>query len=262
MLIKEQTRREFGDPIRGIETDFVRSFDADITQGSSEGLESSNIDLDALKARPDQPPPFPTQGSRGVEWGHGTGHAELQDALQYSNSLTEPIHLTEGTSEEQPQQGGSKQQEWQSRSENAFEAVQKIVNLMNGNSMHRTKKNVERVVAELGRHTTDNVLNTKAAANLTKSDAPASIPRAGPDTGSSEVQIGILTAKIRVLANRYEGEAKQDKVNKRNLRLLLHRRQKLLRYMERKERGSGRWTNMLQTLGLTPATWRGEISVE
>ena len=87
-------------------------------------------------------------------------------------------------------------------------------------------------------------------------------PRVGPDTGSSEVQIGILTAKIRVLADRYEGENRNDKINKRNLRLLLHRRQKLLKYMEKKERGSERWQNMIATLGITPACWKGEIAVE
>ena len=86
--------------------------------------------------------------------------------------------------------------------------------------------------------------------------------RAGPDTGSSEVQIGILTAKIRILADRYAGENRNDKVNKRNLRLLLHRRQKLLKYMEKKERGSDRWHNMIEKLGLTEATWRGEIEVQ
>lgn len=87
-------------------------------------------------------------------------------------------------------------------------------------------------------------------------------PRAGPDTGSSEVQIGILTAKIRVLAGEWEGAGRGDKVNKRNLRLLLHRRQKLLRYMQKRERGSGRWENMLEVLGLTEATWKGQIAVE
>jgi hypothetical protein len=31
--------------------------------------------------------------------------------------------------------------------------------------------------------------------------------------------------------------------------------------MERKERGSGRWQYMLETLGLTPATWKEQISI-
>ena len=76
------------------------------------------------------------------------------------------------------------------------------------------------------------------------------------------MQIAILTAKIRVLADRYEGVNRNDKVNKRNLRLLLHRRQKLLKYMERKERGGERWRYMLGLLGLTEASWKGQIAVQ
>lgn len=86
-------------------------------------------------------------------------------------------------------------------------------------------------------------------------------PRAGPDTGSSEVQIAILTAKIRVLADSQEVVGHKDKVNKRNLRLLVHRRQKLLKYLRRKERGSERWTNVVDKLGLTDGTWKEEISL-
>lgn len=52
-----------------------------------------------------------------------------------------------------------------------------------------------------------------------------------------------------------------DKVNKRNLRLLVHRRQKLLRYLERKERGGPRFQNVVDVLGLTEGMWRGEISL-
>lgn len=76
------------------------------------------------------------------------------------------------------------------------------------------------------------------------------------------MQIAILTAKIRVLADRWDGVARKDKVNKRNLRLLLHRRQKLLKYMERKERGGDRWRHVIEVLGLTEATWKGQIAVE
>jgi len=83
----------------------------------------------------------------------------------------------------------------------------------------------------------------------------------GPDTGSSEVQIAILTAKIRTLADFLETRGRGDKVNKRNLRLLVHRRQKLLAYLERKERGGGRFKHVVETLGLTEGTWRGEISL-
>ena len=87
-------------------------------------------------------------------------------------------------------------------------------------------------------------------------------PRAGPDTGSSEVQVAILTAKIKVLADHMLLKGRQkDKVNKRNLRLLVHRRQKLLQYLRRKERGGDRWQNLISTLGLTEGTWKGEISL-
>ena len=86
-------------------------------------------------------------------------------------------------------------------------------------------------------------------------------PRAGPDTGSSEVQIAILTAKIRNMADQLEATGRQDKHNKRNLRLLVHRRQKLLKYLRKRERGGERWQFLTQTLGLTEGTWRGEISL-
>ena len=175
-----------------------------------------------------------------------------------SRMLTEPLVSSE-RKDVDPDREAAERQRWEGRDQNATEAIQKIISLANGSGVHRTKKNIERVVSTLGRHNTDNVLKPRAAVRTANLTAVEPTPRVGPDTGSSEVQIGVLTAKIRVLADRYEGKARLDKVNKRNLRLLLHRRQKLLKYMERKERGSERWSNMLSTLGLTPATWKGEI---
>lgn len=76
------------------------------------------------------------------------------------------------------------------------------------------------------------------------------------------MQVAILTAKIRVLANRLEmKKGQKDKINKRNLRVMVHKRQKLLTYLRRKERGSDRWVNLVETLGLTEGTWQGEISL-
>jgi len=43
--------------------------------------------------------------------------------------------------------------------------------------------------------------------------------------------------------------------------LLVHRRQKLLAYLRKKERGGERWQHLIQTLGLTEGTWQGEISL-
>ena len=70
------------------------------------------------------------------------------------------------------------------------------------------------------------------------------------------------TAKIRALANQLEtGRGYKDKVGKRDLRLLVHRRQKLLQYMERKERGSERWFHLIEKLGLSDATYKGQITL-
>jgi len=122
--------------------------------------------------------------------------------------------------------------------------------------------NKQKCIETFGRHNTDQILPPKLASNVPRGPgaAPAAIdtPRAGPDTGSSEVQIAILTAKIRALSNNLH---KKDKTNKRNLTLLVHRRQKLLRYLRRKEHGGPRWQNLIETLGLTEGTWQGEITL-
>ncbi|EER42485.1 ribosomal protein S15 [Histoplasma capsulatum H143] len=88
---------------------------------------------------------------------------------------------------------------------------------------------------------------------------PARPARAGPDTGSSEVQAAILTTKIQVLAQQIAKYGHKDKHNKRNLRVLVHRRQRLLNYLRRKERGGPRWQNLMSNLGLTDSSWKGEI---
>ena len=197
---------------------------------------------------------------------HGIKHEELAKSLEFSRYLTEPLPPPSSTAATaNPDQEVQAYERWQKRDASATEAVQRIVSLTNASSKHRTKKNVERILDTFGRHNTDQILKPKAPAIVKDNPrAPPLVPtpRAGPDTGSSEVQIGILTAKIRVLADRYEGPNHNDKVNKRNLRLLLHRRQKLLAYMERKERGSERWQRMIRILGITPACWKGEIAVQ
>ena len=259
-VLKEQRAKEFGDPIRGIPTPFVESFNTVVPQ--TVALDADAVSLEALKTNPDKPPPSPAHASKEQFLDHGLRHEELDQAMEYSRWLTEPMAPT-GTESADPSRESKGHQKWETRDAVAAEAVQRIVSLANSSSMHRTKKNIERIIETFGRHRTDLTLKPKPAA-VVKGDSRVAeaTPRAGPDTGSSEVQIGILTAKIRVLADRYEGENRNDKINKRNLRLLLHRRQKLLKYMEKKERGSERWQNMIKTLGITPACWKGEIAVE
>lgn len=142
----------------------------------------------------------------------------------------------------------------------AVEAIRRITALEAGSKKDRYHFNVERIVAEFGRHSTDGVVTPKPLSINPNTVEQA--PRGGPDTGSSEVQIAILTAKIRNLAQTLSvNRGYKDIHNKRSLRLMLHRRQKLLRYMEKKEKGSGRWTNMIEKLGLTPAMWKGQIEL-
>lgn len=213
---------------------------------------------------PNETPPSPTYVASGAHLNYYLSAAELEEALQSSKTLTEPF-VQPDRSTADPYKEKQAAEEHATRDRSAQEAVNRIVSISNASSKERSRANVRRIIDTFGRHNTDQILRPKAASQAVRNSSSLQAeptPRAGPDTGSSEVQIGILTAKIRILADRFEGENRNDKVNKRNLRLLLHRRQKLLKYMEKRERGSDRWQNMVTQLGLTPATWKGEIAVK
>lgn len=154
----------------------------------------------------------------------------------------------------------SREQKLKEEHETAEEALKRIASLSLGSSKDRIRVNIQRCVEVFGRHNTDQTLapRPRSAANQHE---PDKFPRVGQDTGSSEVQIAILTAKIRALADQLELRGHPDKVNKRNLRLLVHRRAKLLNYLRRKERGGPRWQHLIEKLGLTEGTWKGEISL-
>ena len=260
-MLKEQRAKELGDPIRGITTPFIESFDKAIPQAVRPTMDQLSTKTTA--ETPDQPPPSPAFADNEDHLNHYLSKEELQKSLEFSRMLTEPVPSQDRALAD-PQLEADNTKRHESWHKIAHEAVSRIVSLGNASSEHRTRANVQRIIDTFGRHNTDRYLKPKApsVAQLDPSlPHQEPTPRAGPDTGSSEVQIGILTAKIRVLADRYEGPNRMDKVNKRNLRLLLHRRQKLLKYMERRERGSERWHNMIRTLGLTEATWKGQIAV-
>jgi ribosomal protein S15 len=108
-----------------------------------------------------------------------------------------------------------------------------------------------------GRHVTDHTLPPDPGAPVRASSNKT--PRAGPDTGSSEVQAAILTVKIRNLSRHLELIGRTDKHNKRNLRLLVHKRQKHLKYLKRKEKGGVRWRNIMDVLGLDDEAVQNEI---
>ncbi|KAL8664320.1 MAG: hypothetical protein Q9202_003135 [Teloschistes flavicans] len=260
--LKEQRRTALGDPIRGNTTPFVESFDTGLPRPATASVKEVSHTTTALSS--EQAPPSPANATEEAHLNYSLTKPELLDSLDYSRVLSEPLVST-NRERADPEEEARDAKQHETKHATAYEAVSRIVSLANANGRERSRANVQRIVDTFGRHNTDKYLKPKAPSlqsTYSTDTAQKALPRAGPDTGSSEVQIGILTAKIRVLADRYEGANRNDKAGKRDLRLLLHRRQKLLKYMERKERGSQRWTNMLETLGLTEAAWKGQIAVK
>jgi len=76
------------------------------------------------------------------------------------------------------------------------------------------------------------------------------------DTGSTEVQVALLTYRIRNLYFHLT-KFRRDVGNRRGLRILVHRRAKLLRYLKQKHRQ--RYDALLERLGLEPASVEGEL---
>ena len=81
----------------------------------------------------------------------------------------------------------------------------------------------------------------------TKKDTIKSLATHDKDVGSSEVQIGLLTAKILKLAEHFK-KAKKDKHSTVGLTKSVNRRKKLLSYLKRKDSDS--YSNILKKLNL------------
>ncbi len=241
---------KWGDPVHGITTPFVESFDS----AGQANLSTPPVDD---KGNPlNEPHALPT--SPHMLNNHLT-KAELDEAIEAAYKLTKPLQAA-NRSVADPTEEALEMEKHEERHRKASIALERISAIDNGSSKNRLHANIRRCVDTFGRHNTDLALRPKPLAR--GMEGRDLTPRAGPDTGSSEVQIAILTAKIRVLAQAYEGrKGYKDKFNRRNLRLLCHRRQRLLKYMEKKERGGERWTHMIESLGLSPATWKKQIEV-
>jgi ribosomal protein S15 len=254
----------FGDPVHGLPTPFIESFDS----AGQAPLSTPRVDGDGNPI--EEPHALPTSPNI---LNFLVSRQELNDAIHHAYMLTKPMPPVEGVQDEgsssnssstvskNSQQTMAQLEEAHERSHaTAVEALHRIVDLNHGSNADRKHANIRRCIETFGRHVTDANLRPKALARGV--EAVERAVRGGPDTGSSEVQIAILTTKIRALANALEiNRGYKDKVGKRDLRLLVHRRQRLLRYMERRERGSDRWHYLLQTLGLSPATWKGQITL-
>ncbi|CAM1509053.1 Fc.00g027920.m01.CDS01 [Cosmosporella sp. VM-42] len=239
--LKKERDEAFGNPIQGRVTPFVESLDSAGQSAVSQAVADAQL------------PTSPEIRN------HFLTDAELEEAVKHAYTLTKPMvgvvesQMDPGTEED-------KMKQHEHRHQKAVEALKRITAMSNSSAKDRFHANVRRIIDEFGRHKTDQVLRPKP---LSIHPNTVEMPgRSGPDTGSSEVQIAILTAKIRTVSQALEiNRGYKDKHNKRNLRLLLHRRQKLLKYMERKERGSERWTHMIEKLGLTEAAWKGQIEL-
>ncbi|CAL3963274.1 hypothetical protein PZA11_000944 [Diplocarpon coronariae] len=250
-VLRKERKAAMGDPVRGITTPFLESFDD--VGGSVAFKKTAAIDVQGSEIK----------SVDNVLLNHFLIPSELEASLKHSQALTEPIVSTIRDFADPVKEEEAKQRH-QDGHANAVAALARIVSLSNANQKDKTRANVLRCIEKFGRHNTDQTLRPRAPPNpetLGSKPQAEKTPRAGPDTGSSEVQIAILTAKIRVLANQLERGGKKDKINKRNLRIMVHKRQKLLRYLRTKERGGDRWQHLVDSLGLTEGTWQGEISL-
>ncbi|MDI1253142.1 30S ribosomal protein S15 [Thermomonas sp.] len=71
--------------------------------------------------------------------------------------------------------------------------------------------------------------------------------RADADTGSPEVQVALLTARIEMLTGHFKTH-KQDHHSRRGLLMMVNRRRSLLDYLHRKD--SERYKALIAKLGL------------
>ena len=71
--------------------------------------------------------------------------------------------------------------------------------------------------------------------------------RASGDTGSPEVQVAILTERIRNLTEHFKGHHK-DNHSRRGLLMMVNKRRSLLAYLKKKD--VERYNSLIQKLGL------------
>lgn len=254
--LQEQRAKLPGDPIRGNRTPFIESFFKTDNPIARPPKASST----ALVLHDSEQPELAPE----TYLNHFLTHSEVKQSLEQSYILTQPIPSKDL---QDPVEYDEQVKRHREGHRNAVAAIQRILKLENGSGQDRLLVNKQRCIATFGRHNTDLVLPKVVAPEQPRrpdaSPPPEPTPRAGPDTGSSEVQIAILTAKINNLVEALDKKgANKDKMNRRNLRLMVHKRQKLMKYLRRKDHGGPRWQNLVNTLGLTDGMWEGEITLK
>jgi small subunit ribosomal protein S15 len=86
-----------------------------------------------------------------------------------------------------------------------------------------------------------------AVAEIVKADIIKANARSVSDTGSPEVQVALLTARINELTPHFKTHAK-DHHGRRGLLKLVNQRKRLLAYL--KDKDAERYTALIQKLGL------------
>lgn len=86
-----------------------------------------------------------------------------------------------------------------------------------------------------------------AVASINKAKIVADFQRANNDTGSPEVQVALLTARITELTEHFRTHAK-DHHSRRGLLKMVSRRRKLLDYL--KGKSPDRYRTLIESLGL------------
>lgn len=301
-MLKKERAGSLGDPIRGVTTAFVQSFDTALppepaaddaatqTRSATSGGENVKTEKDdhlnfyltkeelargvgrsqwlSSPAIQDEPEEYDGRSERDGDESRPRGVndeiSELLAGVPRDTGMNNPDWarssslLADLTTDVTPE---ARRKRLEEEHTTAQEALRRISSLALGSSKDRLRVNKQRCIDVFGRHNTEQTLPSKPASAATTGGEQEKIARVGADTGSSEVQIAILTAKIRAVADFLETRGTMDKVNKRNLRLLVHRRAKLLKYLRKKERGGPRWQNLVEKLGLTDGTWKGEITL-
>ena len=86
-----------------------------------------------------------------------------------------------------------------------------------------------------------------AAADIVKADIIKANARSTTDTGSPEVQVALLTARINDLTPHFKTHAK-DHHGRRGLLKMVNQRKRLLAYL--KDKDAERYTALIHKLGL------------
>ena len=80
-----------------------------------------------------------------------------------------------------------------------------------------------------------------------KAEIVGEFQRAKKDTGSPEVQVSLMTGRIKYLTEHFK-EHKKDFHSRRGLQALVNKRRKLLKYLKASDQS--RYTTLIQKLGL------------